>query len=92
MQRRGKDVAAIIPVEDLRFLERLIEEEEDSIDLAASRAWLAEPGEPALYSEVHKRLDWDNRRKARQGFQRRVQEGIKLQRLSAASRVVSPSS
>jgi len=37
--RRGKDVAALIPVEDLRLLELL----EDQIDIAAARRALANP-------------------------------------------------
>ena len=37
--RRGKDVAALIPVEDLRLLELL----EDQIDIAAARKALANP-------------------------------------------------
>ena len=34
LHRDGKPVAVVIPVEDLKLLERLIEEEEDRIDLA----------------------------------------------------------
>jgi len=37
--RRGKDVAALVPVEDLRLLELL----EDQIDIAAARRALANP-------------------------------------------------
>ncbi|MBV8607999.1 MAG: type II toxin-antitoxin system Phd/YefM family antitoxin [Singulisphaera sp.] len=46
IHRRGKDAAALIPIADLRLLERLIEEEEDRIDVARAKAALAEGGEP----------------------------------------------
>ncbi len=39
IERRGKDVAALIPVEDLRLLEML----EDHIDIEAARKALANP-------------------------------------------------
>jgi prevent-host-death family protein len=42
IHRREKNAAAIIPVEDLELLERLVREEEDRIDLAATAAALAE--------------------------------------------------
>ena len=38
MRRRGKDIAAVVPIEDLHLLEEL----EDRIDLADARAALAE--------------------------------------------------
>ncbi len=42
IHRRGKDAAAIIPIEDLKLLERLIEDAEDRLDAEAARAALAE--------------------------------------------------
>ena len=39
IERRGKDVAALIPVEDLRLLELL----EDTIDIEVARKALANP-------------------------------------------------
>ena len=39
IERRGKDVAALIPIEDLRLLEIL----EDQIDIEAARKALANP-------------------------------------------------
>ena len=45
LHRDGKPVAAVIPVEDLKLLERLIEEEEDRIDLAKAERVLADPTE-----------------------------------------------
>ena len=38
IHRRDKDAAAIISMEDLRLLERLVREEEDRIDAAAALA------------------------------------------------------
>jgi prevent-host-death family protein len=56
VSRRGKDVAAVIPMEDLRLLERLAQEEMDRIDIADARAALAEPGENISLREARKRL------------------------------------
>lgn len=42
VERRGKELAAVVSMEDLRLLERLIEEEEDRIDLEESRKALAD--------------------------------------------------
>jgi prevent-host-death family protein len=42
IHRRDKDAAAVIPIEDLELLERLVRQEEDRIDLAAAEAALAE--------------------------------------------------
>ena len=39
LRRRGKEVAAVVPIDDLRLLEEL----EDRIDLADVRTALAEP-------------------------------------------------
>jgi prevent-host-death family protein len=44
VSRRGKDLAAVIPIEDLRLLERLAREEMDRLDIESARAALAEPG------------------------------------------------
>jgi prevent-host-death family protein len=45
VSRRGKDLAAVIPIEDLRLLERLIQEEMDRIDLEDAKAALEEAEE-----------------------------------------------
>ena len=45
LQRRGEDIAALVPLEDLELLNRLREEEEDRIDNAAADAALAETGD-----------------------------------------------
>jgi prevent-host-death family protein len=45
LHRDGKPVAAVIPVEDLKLLERLIEEEEDRIDLARAECVLSDPNQ-----------------------------------------------
>ena len=42
IHRRDKEAAAIISIEDLHLLERLIREEEDRIDIAAAHAARAE--------------------------------------------------
>jgi prevent-host-death family protein len=44
LERRGKDVAALVPVGDLELLERL----EDHMDLDAARKALEEPGSVSL--------------------------------------------
>ena len=58
VSRRGKDLAAVIPIEDLRLLERLAQEEMDRIDLEDARAALAEAEEKGTISleEAMKRL------------------------------------
>ena len=48
VQHRGKDVAAIVPLEDLEALERL----EDEADLRAAREALAEPGPNVPWEKV----------------------------------------
>lgn len=48
VQRRGRDVAALVPLEDLEALERL----EDETDLRAAREALAEPGPNLPWDKV----------------------------------------
>src|SRR3954453_5205266 len=55
IHRRGKDAAAIIPIEDLKLLERLVEDAEDRLDVEAARAALAESDERIPYAEVRRR-------------------------------------
>jgi prevent-host-death family protein len=50
VSRRGKDLAAVIPIEDLRLLERLAQEEMDRIDLEDARAALKEAEEKGTIS------------------------------------------
>ncbi len=45
VSRRGKDLAAVIPIDDLRLLERLAQEEMDRLDLDDARAALKEAEE-----------------------------------------------
>ena len=45
VSRRGKDLAAVIPIEDLHLLERLAQEEMDRQDLEDARAALKEAEE-----------------------------------------------
>jgi prevent-host-death family protein len=56
VSRRGKDLAAVIPIEDLRLLERLAQEEMDQIDIADARASLAEPGENISLRDLMREL------------------------------------
>jgi len=48
LSRRGKELAAIIPLEDLHAYERFLEEQEDRQDIEAAREALKEPGEIPL--------------------------------------------
>ena len=52
---RGRELAAVVPIEDLRLIERLAEEEEDRIDRAEARKAKAEPG-TIPYEQVRKEL------------------------------------
>ena len=58
VSRRGKDLAAVIPIEDLRLLERLAQEEMDRQDLEDARAALKEAEEKGTIPlrEVARRL------------------------------------
>ena len=40
--RRGKDIAAVVPMEDLRLIEQLVEKIEDLIDTEEAKAALRE--------------------------------------------------
>lgn len=42
VERRGKELAAVVSMKDLRLLERLVEEEEDRVDLEESRKALTD--------------------------------------------------
>jgi prevent-host-death family protein len=50
VSRRGKDLAAVIPIDDLRLLERLAQEEMDRIDIKDARAALKEAKEKGTIS------------------------------------------
>lgn len=52
VSRRGKDLVAIISMDDLHLLERLAREEMDRLDLEDARAALAEPGENISLAQV----------------------------------------
>ncbi len=54
--RRGKELAAVIPMRDLRLLERLIEEEEDRLDVAEASRIEAEEPESIPWDEVRRDL------------------------------------
>ena len=55
--RRGKDLAAVVPIEDLRLLERLAQKQEDRIDLEDARNALAEPGDNIAWAKIKADLD-----------------------------------
>jgi len=48
LTRRGKSVAAVVPIEDLELLEEI----EDRLDVEAARKALAEPGKNVPLDEV----------------------------------------
>jgi prevent-host-death family protein len=50
VSRRGKDLAAVIPIEDLRLLERLAQQEIDRQDIEDARAALKEAEEKGTIS------------------------------------------
>lgn len=56
VSRRGKDLAAVIPIDDLRLLERLSQKEIDRIDLEDARAALKEAERTIPLKEAKKRL------------------------------------
>jgi antitoxin Phd len=55
LQRGGKDIAAIVSVEDLELLEEL----EDRRDVEDARAALREPGPNIPYEQVRRELGLD---------------------------------
>ncbi len=56
LERRGKPVAVIIPVEEYEFLERIIAEREDAMDLAAIKASRRERGKSVPLEQVKREL------------------------------------
>ena len=52
LTRRGKSVAAVVPIEDLELLEEI----EDRLDVEAARKALAEPGENLALDDVKRLL------------------------------------
>ena len=52
LTRRGKDLAAIVPIEDLQLLEEL----EDQIDVAAARVALNESADRVSYEDLRREL------------------------------------
>lgn len=59
LERRGKDVAVLLPIEDLRLLERLAEEYEDRLDAEDAARAEEDPrnAEPVAWEAVKARLD-----------------------------------
>lgn len=56
VHRRGKDVAALISVKELRLLDRLYKMFENHSDIKAARAALDEAGDNIPYDEVRREL------------------------------------
>ena len=52
----GKDVAAVVPIEDLRLLEHLTQEEMDRQDIEAARQAQAEGGKRIVLRDFMRRL------------------------------------
>jgi prevent-host-death family protein len=65
IHRRGKDVAAIVPLEDLKLLERLIEEVEERLDVETARVAMAESVDRIPYADVRSSLGLDDEQKAK---------------------------
>ncbi|MBV8709323.1 MAG: type II toxin-antitoxin system Phd/YefM family antitoxin [Acidobacteriaceae bacterium] len=57
ISRRGKDVAAVVPIEDLRLLERLAKAELDKRDIADAMA-AKEAGEFISSEDFAKEMGW----------------------------------
>ena len=55
LRRRGKDLVAVVPMEDLALLEEL----EDKLDIEAAKKALAEPGKPIPYEKIRRELGLD---------------------------------
>jgi hypothetical protein len=51
LSRRGKDVAAVVPIEDLHRLQHLSQRQMDRIDLAQARLALTERGKRVALRE-----------------------------------------
>lgn len=56
IHRRGKDAAALVSIEELNLLDRLIREAEDRADAEAARAALAESDERVPYEEFRRKM------------------------------------
>ena len=56
VSRRGKDIAAIVPLEDLRLLEELTEAATDNQDVRAAKAAPAESGPNLSWDAIKAKL------------------------------------
>jgi prevent-host-death family protein len=56
ISRHGKEVAAVIPIEDLRLLERLVEAEMDRQDIEAARAAMISPGDNISLQDLKREI------------------------------------
>jgi antitoxin (DNA-binding transcriptional repressor) of toxin-antitoxin stability system len=58
LRRLGRDLAALVPMEDLELIERL----EDAVDIARAESALAERGNPIPYERLRRDLRIGRRR------------------------------
>lgn len=56
LSRRGKGIAAVVPIEDLRLLEHLTQEEMDRQDIEDARKALAEGGKRVFLRDLMREL------------------------------------
>jgi prevent-host-death family protein len=56
ISRHGTEVAAVIPIEDLRLLERFVESEIDRQDIAAARSSMPDPGDNISLEDLKQEL------------------------------------
>ena len=57
VEQRGHDIAAIVPIDDLRRLERMAESDQDREDVEEAERRLADPAEkPVPYHKARKAL------------------------------------
>ena len=59
LTRRGRYLAAIIPMEEFRILERVIQKAEDEMDLEFARRYKEEPKDWIPYERIRKELGLD---------------------------------
>lgn len=56
ISRKGKEVAAVIPIEDLRLLERLLDAEMDRQDIESATVAMAELGDNISLEEFKQEI------------------------------------
>jgi prevent-host-death family protein len=57
LQRRGKDLAAVIPIEDYHLLENYLASREDEMDVEEARKILSDPNEDRIpFEQIKKEI------------------------------------